>query len=70
MTDADQLSSGTGSLPFLAGGGEMGERTRAFDWSATPPGAPASWPQGLQAAVGICLNSRFPIVLWGGRNCG
>jgi hypothetical protein len=23
---------------FLAGGGEMGERTRAFDWSKTPLG--------------------------------
>ena len=25
-------------LGFLAGGGEMGERTRAFDWSQTPVG--------------------------------
>ncbi len=66
MADTDQLSSGPCFLPFLAGGGEMGERTRAFDWSATPLGPPTSWPQGLQAAVSICLNSRFPIVLWWG----
>ena len=25
---------------FLAGGGEMGERIRAFDWSRTPLGPP------------------------------
>ena len=29
---------------FLADGGEMGERIRAFDWSATPLGEPAGWP--------------------------
>jgi hypothetical protein len=45
----------------LAGGGDMGVRMRTFDWSATPLGAVARWPQSLQTAVSICLASRFPI---------
>ena len=55
------------SLAFLAGGGEMGERTRAFDWSQTPVGPVSEWPQSLKTAVSICLGSRYPIVLWWGR---
>ncbi|HEY7494020.1 MAG TPA: histidine kinase dimerization/phospho-acceptor domain-containing protein, partial [Candidatus Tectomicrobia bacterium] len=39
---------------------------RAFDWSATPLGAVARWPQSLQTAVSICLASRFPIVIYWG----
>src|SRR4030095_1308998 len=55
------------SLVFLAAGGEMGERTRAFDWSQTPVGPVSEWPQSLKTAVSICLGSRYPIVLWWGR---
>ena len=47
-----------GSTDFLAGGGEMGERIRAFDWSKTPLGPVASWPQSLRSAVSILLPSR------------
>jgi signal transduction histidine kinase len=39
---------------------------RALDWSQTPLGPVESWPQSLQTAVGICLASRFPILLWWG----
>src|SRR4051794_9617362 len=42
----------------------MGARMRAKDWSATPLGYPATWPQSVKTAVSICLNSRFPILLW------
>ena len=49
---------------WLAGGGEMGARMRAKDWSATPLGSPETWPQSVKTAVSICLNSRFPILLW------
>src|SRR5436853_274056 len=38
MTDPAQASIESAPLAFLAGGGEMGERTRAFDWSRTPLG--------------------------------
>ena len=53
---------------MLAGGGEMGERTRAFDWSKTPVGPVESRPPSLKTAVSICLGSRFPIVVWWGRD--
>jgi signal transduction histidine kinase len=51
---------------FLAGGGEMGERIRAFDWAQTPLGPPERWPQSLRSAVSILLPSKAQIVLfWG-----
>ena len=53
-------------LAFLAGGGEMGERMRAKDWSATPLGPAERWPQSLKTAVRIMLTSRQPIWIgWG-----
>jgi signal transduction histidine kinase len=51
----------------LVGGGEMGERTRAFDWSETPVGPIEAWPQSLKTAVSICLGSRSPMVIWWGE---
>ena len=51
-------------LSFLSGGGEMGERMRAFDWSSSPVGPASDWPQSLKTAVSICIGSRYPIVLW------
>ena len=51
---------------FLAGGGEMGERIRAFDWSKTPLGPVDRWPQSLRSAVSILLPSKAQIALfWG-----
>ncbi|RYZ72669.1 MAG: diguanylate cyclase, partial [Proteobacteria bacterium] len=53
-------------LSWLAGGGEMGELIRAFDWSKTPLGQIAGWPQSLKTSVSLCLSSTFPILLaWG-----
>ncbi|HEU5131986.1 MAG TPA: hypothetical protein VFT26_07790, partial [Pyrinomonadaceae bacterium] len=54
-------------LSFLSGGGEMGERMRAFDWSSSPVGPAAQWPQSLKTAVSICISSRYPIVIWWGH---
>lgn len=55
-----------GELDFLSGGGEMGERIRNFDWSATPLGEPAGWDQSLKTIVRIMLTSRQPIWIgWG-----
>lgn len=51
---------------FLANGGEMGELTRAKDWSKTAVGSVESWPQSLRTTLGILLNSKFPMFLfWG-----
>jgi PAS domain S-box-containing protein len=58
-------SAGSDSL-FLADGGEMGERMRAFDWSKNPLGPPEGWPKALKTATGILLSSKFPMFLaWG-----
>ena len=40
-----------GDCHFLSGGGEMGARMRAFDWSTTPLGPPEGWPQHLKDAI-------------------
>lgn len=51
---------------FLAGGGEMGERIRAKDWSQTSLGPAEQWPQSLKTIVRIMLTSRQPIWIgWG-----
>ena len=51
---------------FLAGGGEMGALTRAFDWASTPLGAPDGWPQSLRVTVRLMLTSRHPMFIWWG----
>jgi PAS domain S-box-containing protein len=59
----DDLSS---HQSFLAGSGEMRERTCVFDWSRTPVGPAAKWPHSLTTAVRIMLDSRYPMWLgWG-----
>ena len=54
------------SADFLAGGGEMGALTRAYDWSASPLGPSENWPQSLRTAVRILLNSNHPMFIWWG----
>src|ERR1700761_796716 len=54
------------SAAFLAGGGEMGALTRAYDWSATPLGKPETWPQSLRTALRIVLNTNHPMFIWWG----
>ena len=56
-----------GHVPeFLSGGGEMGARMRAHDWSATPLGALETWPQSLRTVVRILLTSRYQMWMgWG-----
>jgi PAS domain S-box-containing protein len=39
---------------------------RAKDWSQTPLGPVEDWPQSLRTSVSICLDSRFPIVMYWG----
>jgi signal transduction histidine kinase/ActR/RegA family two-component response regulator len=53
-------------LDLLAGGGEMGALMRSYDWSTSPLGPVSEWPQSLRTAVRICLDSRFPILIWWG----
>ena len=61
----DDLKAG-GAFPFLEGGGVMGARMRAFDWTTTPLGEPGRWPQSLRTVVRIMLDSRYAMwMLWG-----
>ena len=48
------------------GDGEMAGRIRAFDWSRTPLGPTARWPQSLKTVVDIMLGSpRMMSLVWG-----
>ena len=60
-------SGESGDSPsFLAGGGEMGALIRAKDWSSSPLGEPAAWPQSLKTVVRIMLTSRYAMwMCWG-----
>jgi PAS domain S-box-containing protein len=63
---AAKVRSGDAAPVFLAGGGEMGARMRAHDWSASPLGSPAQWAQPLKTLTGVMLASSQPmIVAWG-----
>jgi PAS domain S-box-containing protein len=54
------------ALEYLSGGGEMGARTRALDWSKTAIGPFTDWPQSLRSAVSLLLPSKAQIILfWG-----
>ena len=66
-TQQSEDASGSPELSFLSGGGEMGARMRAFDWSTSPVGPVTEWPQSLKTAVSICIGSRYPIVIWWGN---
>lgn len=67
-TDGTPGSGGIGSraIADLDRRTPMVERVAQFDWSATPLGAPASWPEALRTSVQLMLNSRFPMFVWWG----
>ncbi|SDN79827.1 Serine phosphatase RsbU, regulator of sigma subunit [Klenkia soli] len=45
---------------------EIRELVLATDWERTPLGPVSGWSDSLRAAVGICLNNPFPmLVMWG-----
>ncbi|MGQ0573865.1 MAG: PAS domain-containing protein [Pseudonocardia sp.] len=50
----------------VPGAGEMARRLAELDWAATPIGPAQRWPASLRTAVGICLASRHPMVIWWG----
>lgn len=55
-----------GRMGLFDASGEMGGLIAALDWANTPLGPVEQWPQSLRAAVGICLSSRFPMLIWWG----
>src|SRR6187200_403161 len=53
-------------MQFLTGGGAMGDRIQAFDWFASPLGAPETWPPSLRVTLSNMLRSKMPTyLLWG-----
>ncbi|MDW8851901.1 PAS domain-containing protein [Flavobacterium sp. MMLR14_040] len=53
-------------LYFLEGGEEMGKLMRSKDWSKTPLGDPAFWPQSLCTMLSVVLNNPFGMyIAWG-----
>ncbi len=65
MTGAELTAAAGGAF---AGGGEMGERMRSCDWSRTLLGPVDAWPQSLKTSVSTCMNSRFAILIWWGKD--
>ncbi|HEX2117348.1 MAG TPA: PAS domain S-box protein [Alphaproteobacteria bacterium] len=61
---AERTETATQAATFLAGGGAMGALMRVHNWARTPLGPIEQWPESWRTAVSICLNSRFPMVLW------
>ncbi len=51
---------------LFSGGGEMSALMREHDWSQTPVGPVAEWPQSLRTALSILLTSGYPMyIAWG-----
>lgn len=44
----------------------MGAIMRAHDWTSSPLGDPAGWPDTLKMMLATCLSSKFPMVIWWG----
>lgn len=57
-------------LGFIAGEGEIARLLREKDWSSSPLGAPARWPQSLRLIVSLMLSSKFPMFVAWGRDLG
>ncbi|KFE63293.1 ATP-binding protein [Hyalangium minutum] len=53
-------------MSLFTGGGELGARMRAMDWSQTPLGPVETWPQSLKTCLRVILTSRQPMFVWWG----
>lgn len=51
---------------WLGGGGEMGALMRSKDWRGSHLGPLEHWPRSLQVSAGICVGSRFDLIVWWG----
>jgi PAS domain S-box-containing protein len=55
---------------IFPGDSDMARRMRETDWTATPLGAPDTWPTGLKTPLAMMLTSRFEMWLgWGDELC-
>ncbi|MFI5734915.1 SpoIIE family protein phosphatase [Kribbella sp. NPDC051587] len=69
MTQTDACGDGArrpAGQDLFATDREIGPDLSQVDWSATPLGEPAGWPQSLRTAVSMLLASRFAMwMAWG-----
>jgi PAS domain-containing protein len=65
-TDEVHATPRSTRVDWLADGGEMGARIRAFNWAGTPLGPLERWPQSLKITLRILLTSRQPMFVWWG----
>lgn len=63
---AENRSGQEERLSFLPAGSLTGALMREVDWSKTALGPVEGWPQSLRTSISICLNSRFPMLIWWG----
>lgn len=56
----------TPQLDVFKGAGEMRALFRDKDWSETALGPVSDWSEVLKLSVSLCLNSRFPLIVWWG----
>jgi PAS domain S-box-containing protein len=62
------MSNSLPSPNFLAGGGAMGAKIRAFDWSQTELNEPGIWPEALKTLTSVMLTAGQPMfIAWGPR---
>jgi PAS domain S-box-containing protein len=56
------------AMPFITDRGEMAKLIKAHDWTQTSIGHPEDWPQSLKTTLSILINSKFPTVLFWGKD--
>ena len=66
--DRIPMTVGMAKDDLFAGGQEMTEALRAFDWTSTPLGDPSTWPTSLRTTVGVVMGNRFPMLVWWGKD--
>lgn len=54
-------------IESLRTGGKAIDLINSIDWSSTALGERTTWPQSLQSALSICINSNFPIAIYWGK---
>ncbi len=52
---------------IFPGDSDMARRMRVFDWTLTPLGPAALWPNSLCTSIRIILTSRHPMFVWWGE---
>jgi len=66
VTGGTEQESSRGAVSVLRSAGDLGRDMLAVDWSATPLGAPDTWPQSLTLVLRTMLGSRFSMWMgWG-----